>query len=118
MDANTNPGTHPSWQPLATPFYKDWRQTWMPEWTLWRTEWALETGIRTPQTNMTTLETNIINKLDTFMAIMTARSTEVDEKFAKYDKKIDAVRKNATARLDNRMSGSSDPDSSVTTLRG
>ncbi|KAG6137045.1 hypothetical protein E4U35_003149 [Claviceps purpurea] len=55
---------------------------------------------------------------------MTARSTdsgsgtEVDEKFAKYDKKIDAVRKKATARLDNRMSGSSDPDSSVTTLRG
>ncbi|KAG5988984.1 hypothetical protein E4U52_006052 [Claviceps spartinae] len=43
------------------------------------------------------------------MALMTARSTEVDEKFAKYDKKIDAVRKNATARLDNRMSGLSDP---------
>ncbi|KAG6165801.1 hypothetical protein E4U51_004112 [Claviceps purpurea] len=50
--------------------------------------------------------------------LMTARSTEVDEKFAKYDKKIDAVRKNTTARLDNSMSRSSDPDSSVTTLRG
>ncbi|KAG6157269.1 hypothetical protein E4U37_007585 [Claviceps purpurea] len=102
MDANTivTPTlarTPASGNPMG-PFYKDWRQTWMPEWTLrrteWaflRTEWALETGIRTLQTNMTTLKTNIINKLDTFMAIVTARSTEVDEKFAKYDKKIDAV---------------------------
>ncbi|KAG6096031.1 hypothetical protein E4U31_005617 [Claviceps sp. LM219 group G6] len=70
---------------------------------------ALETGMRTLQTNMTSLETNIINRLDDFMALLTSRSTEVDEKFAKHDKKIDAVRKNATARLDNRMSGSSDP---------
>ncbi|KAG6268303.1 hypothetical protein E4U48_004761 [Claviceps purpurea] len=52
------------------------------------------------------------------MGLPEAGSLEVDEKFAKYDKKIDAVRKKATARLDNRMSGSSDPDSSVTTLRG
>ncbi|KAG5959351.1 hypothetical protein E4U57_000745 [Claviceps arundinis] len=52
---------------------------------------ALETKVGALETGMRTLETNIINKLDTFMALMTARSTEVDEKFAKYDKKIDAV---------------------------
>ncbi|KAG5973927.1 hypothetical protein E4U58_003859 [Claviceps cyperi] len=70
---------------------------------------ALETEIKTLQTNMTTLETNIINKLDTLMALMTARFTEVDEKSVKCNKKIDAVRKNTSARLDNRMSGLSDP---------
>ncbi|KAG5970050.1 hypothetical protein E4U56_007985 [Claviceps arundinis] len=52
---------------------------------------ALETKVGALETGMRTLETNIINKLDTFMALMTARSTEVHEKFAKYDKKIDAV---------------------------
>ncbi|KAG5932004.1 hypothetical protein E4U60_005547 [Claviceps pazoutovae] len=52
---------------------------------------ALETEIKTLQTKMTTLETNIINKLDTFMALMTARSTEMDEKFLKCNIKIDAV---------------------------
>ncbi|KAG5932413.1 hypothetical protein E4U59_007511 [Claviceps monticola] len=36
---------------------------------------------------MGALETNIINKLDTFMALMTARSTEMDEKFVKCNKK-------------------------------
>ncbi|KAG6284148.1 hypothetical protein E4U09_008233 [Claviceps aff. purpurea] len=52
---------------------------------------TLETKVGALETEIRTLQTNIINKLDTFMAIMTARSTEVDEKFAKYDKKIDAV---------------------------
>ncbi|KAG5923064.1 hypothetical protein E4U61_004344 [Claviceps capensis] len=52
---------------------------------------TLETKMTSLETKMTTLETNIINKLDTFMALMTARSTEMDEKFLKCNIKIDAV---------------------------
>ncbi|KAG6216294.1 hypothetical protein E4U23_005548 [Claviceps purpurea] len=67
---------------------------------------------------MTTLKTNIINKLDTFMAIMTARSTEVDEKFAKYDKKIDAVCTEKKRHGEARQQNVGIVRSSVPTLRG
>ncbi|KAG6290392.1 hypothetical protein E4U45_007386 [Claviceps purpurea] len=67
---------------------------------------------------MTTLETNIINKLDTFMAIMTARSTEVDERREVCQVRQEDRRSEKKRHGEARQQNVGIVRSSVATLRG